>query len=187
MINSLYNCFKHWSKLGSVYIISDTHFGDEDCNLMDPNWPSPERQIEILKKYIHRNDTLIHLGDVGDPKYIDELKCYKVLILGNHDQSVEKFRQHFDEVYSGPLVIGERLILSHEPLAINPINGKMTMFNIHGHVHQDQTPLKSYWLNVASDVCNYTPVSLGALIKNGLLSNVVDIHRQTIDAQKRAK
>ena len=30
MIDSLYNCFKHWSSKGSVYIYSDPHFGDLD-------------------------------------------------------------------------------------------------------------------------------------------------------------
>ena len=38
MIKSLYDTFKKWSLTGSVYIISDTHFDDSDCKLMNPNW-----------------------------------------------------------------------------------------------------------------------------------------------------
>ena len=37
----------------------------------------------------------------------------------------------FDEVYEGPLMIAEKIILSHEPI----VNCPPWMFNIHGHVH----------------------------------------------------
>lgn len=86
MINGLYDKFKKWSEGGSVYIISDTHFDDEDCKKMDKNWLPPEEQIAILKKTCHKNDTLIHLGDVGNVEWIKKLNCYKVLIMGNHDK-----------------------------------------------------------------------------------------------------
>ena len=32
MIPTLYEPFRHWSEQGSVYILSDLHFDDEDCN-----------------------------------------------------------------------------------------------------------------------------------------------------------
>ena len=38
MILTLYKPFRHWSEGGSVYILSDTHFGDSDCKLMDKDW-----------------------------------------------------------------------------------------------------------------------------------------------------
>ena len=56
MIDSLYDNFKRWSATGSVYIISDTHFDDEDCKLMDPTWPAAEEQIKILKKYLTKKN-----------------------------------------------------------------------------------------------------------------------------------
>ena len=37
MIPTLYPIFQHWSKTGSVYIISDTHFGDPDREYMGYN------------------------------------------------------------------------------------------------------------------------------------------------------
>ncbi len=70
MIPTLYRPFRHWSDGGSVYILSDTHFDDEDCKLMNPNWISPEAQIEIINKTVGKGDTFLCLGDVGDPKYI---------------------------------------------------------------------------------------------------------------------
>ena len=37
------------------------------------------------------------------------------------------------------------------------------------------------YLNLAANVCGYTPVSLGKIIKDGILSDVPSIHRMTID------
>ena len=94
MINSLYDNFKHWSAKGSVYIISDPHFDDSDCKLINPNWPSPADYIANLNKKIHKNDTLICLGDVGDPNYIPQIKAgYKVLITGNHDSGISCYKK----------------------------------------------------------------------------------------------
>lgn len=93
MIKSLYPIFQHWSTKGSVFIISDTHFDDNDCKLMDPKWISPLEHIEIIKKRVHKNDTLIVLGDVGNVEYFKLLNCYKVLITGNHDSGESKYRR----------------------------------------------------------------------------------------------
>ena len=41
MIPSLYEPFKKWAETGSIYILSDLHFDDEDCKLMDKNWICP--------------------------------------------------------------------------------------------------------------------------------------------------
>ena len=214
MINSLYDKFKHWSDSGSVYIISDTHFDDPDSILMDPSWPSAEEQINILKKTIHKNDTLIHLGDVGNIEWIKKLNCYKVLIMGNHDAGKSRYlrkeeytrhltlegamelkKQHkidtftnicgelvgikdnklFDEVYEGPLMISEKILLSHEPIL-----GLDWCMNIHGHDHNN-TPIPYPHINLASNVCNYTPLNLGKFTQDGGLKEITTIHRQTID------
>lgn len=179
MIKTLYTIFQHWSEKGSVYIISDTHFDDKDRELMGYN-VSEQDQIDVLKKYCHKNDTLIHLGDVGNPEYLNQLKCYKVLIMGNHDQSVEKFKPFFDEIYSGPLVISEKIILSHEPLDID------WAWNIHGHNHNKDSENK-YHTNMASNVCDYLPLNLKAAINTGVLKQIDSIHRQIIDEAAKKK
>ena len=69
MIKSLYKCFQHWSKTGSVYIISDTHFEDQDCSFMDPNWIKPEEQVKIINSLVKKSDTIICLGDVGNVEW----------------------------------------------------------------------------------------------------------------------
>ena len=175
MIKSLYKEYaERWSGTGSVYIISDTHFDDSDCKLMDPNWITPQKHIEIIKQDVRKGDTLIHLGDVGNPDYLDELKCYKVLITGNHD-ILSKVASHFDEIYTGPLFVADRLILSHEP--IQGLEG--FAMNIHGHDHTAN--FRPNHVNLASNVYHFRVFNLGASIKGGLLSRVENIHRVTID------
>ena len=182
MINSLYKEYAdRWSSTGSVYIISDTHFDDPDYKLMDPNWISPQEHMQIIKADVHRNDTLIHLGDVGNPDYLDELKCYKVLITGNHDV-LSKVASHFDEVYTGPLFIADRLVLSHEPLS----GLEDWSWNIHGHIHSPNKFL-SHHTNLASNVYHYHVFNLGAAIKGGLLSQIPNYHRVTIDKATEKK
>jgi calcineurin-like phosphoesterase family protein len=186
MIPSLYKEYQRWSAKGSVYIISDTHFDDEDCKLMDPYWPSAEEQVLRIQKLVHKDDTLIHLGDVGKPDYMARIPGRKVLIMGNHDQSRTKFEPYFDEIYEGPLWIGPKILLSHEPVVCSPRIGDLhagepIVMNLHGHCHGVKFDLFVGYRNFCSDVIEYTPVSLGKLIKQGLLSEISDIHRHTID------
>ena len=176
MIKSLYQPFRHWSDGKSIWIVSDTHFNDNDCMLMDPNWLSPEDHIYEINRHMKGASTLIHLGDVGDPKYIANIHCqYKVLITGNHDAGEEIYRQYFDEIYTGPLMIAPKLILSHEPLGIE------WAFNLHGHDHNKANIGDDSHLNLAANVVDFQPMNLGKLIKSGIMSHVKGIHRQTID------
>ena len=116
MIPLLYEPFRHWSEGGSIYILSDLHFDDFDCRLMDPTWITPQEQIAIINKTIMKNDTFICLGDVGKAKYVKEINARKkILILGNHD-SKGACREYFDEIYTGPVFIAEKILLSHEPV-----------------------------------------------------------------------
>ncbi len=80
----------------------------------------------------------------------------------------------FDEVYSGPVWIAEKILLSHEPIDIP------YAFNIHGHDHSNWFT-NDHHLNLCAEHIDYTPVSLVALFKNGAFSKVDSIHRRTID------
>lgn len=258
MIQSLYDNFKHWSENGSVYLISDPHFNDPDTKIMNENWISPEEHVKRINGIVHKNDTLICLGDCGDLSYIQQLKAgYKVLIKGNHDDKGNSFyRQNvktevyntdiydrkelyqklrkenknclisitqnaakaglcsenlnnvkmtnylnsvnesyvlhqynvtihnnlFDEVYSGPLFIGEKILLSHEP-----VNGLPFCLNIHGHCHNyyheyiDEAGGKH--LNIAADIVNFKILELNDIIKSGSIAGLPTIHRIAIDKQ----
>lgn len=181
MIKSLYPCFQHWSEKGSVYLVSDTHFFDKDREYMGYNIPESV-QIERITSICHKNDTLIHLGDVGSLEWMNKIKAYKVLIMGNHDQSIEKMKEYFDEVYSGPLWISQKLVLSHEPIVIEDSHFAMPIaFNIHGHDHGKKFWDDKYHLNICQNIYGYIPLNLNQFIKNGYLKRVKDIHRLTID------
>ena len=182
MIKTLYKKFQHWSDGGSIYIISDTHFDDSDCEYMDADWITPEEHIKNIKKYVRKNDTLIHLGDVGNVDWIRQLDCYKVLIMGNHDTGITKYENIFNEVYNGALFISDKILLSHEPL-----HGEY-WFNIHGHDHGHLLPPRGYnYVNLASNHTQWGVFNLGAEIKKGLLSKVDNIHRATIDRATEKK
>lgn len=86
----------------------------------------------------------------------------------------------FDEVYEGALIIGEKLILSHEPVEIP------WMFNIHGHDHAGAKRVNH--LNVCSDVVGYKPIHLTQFLqKQGPTAKIDSIHRITIDKATEKK
>lgn len=221
MIAGLYKPFQHWAEKGTVWLYSDPHFNDPDL----PRNITTNEQIRRINSKVGRNDTLIILGDVGDTNCVQQLRGYKVLIMGNHDQGRTKYERHvwkckwddkqynrlqaidnmtrkhpecqytseqgwsfyapftywsvqadnhlFDEVYEGPLMISEKLLLSHEPVTIP------WAFNIHGHDHVN--PSKPGHFNCCAEHINYTPVNLNSLIKQGLLADTTTLHRITID------
>lgn len=180
MLKTLYPIFQKWSEKGNVWLISDTHFNDSDCLLMDIEWPQPEEFASNIAKLVHKNDTLIHLGDVGDPAYLKQTwkkgkKPYLVLVAGNHD-AISRM-DIFDEIYTGPLVISKKIILSHEPIELN------WGLNIHGHDHADIAYKDIYHLNLASNVIKYQPIRLKDIINSGRLNKIDSIHRLTINKQ----
>ena len=92
----------------------------------------------------------------------------------------------FDEVYEGPLMIAEKLILSHEPVDVP------WAFNIHGHVHDLRHKNDKSHFNACAEAINFTPVNFNQFMKSGYLSHIETIHRETINratarARKREK
>lgn len=86
--------FNYLEKCDCAWVYSDPHFDDPDCNIMDPNWPTPEEQIKKINSKVGKNDALIILGDVGNPKYIKYLKGkFKILLLGNHDKGKSNYEK----------------------------------------------------------------------------------------------
>lgn len=181
MINQLYEPFQHWAENGTVWLFSDPHFDDEQIAGAMQNRPNSQEIVDILNKRVGGCDTLICLGDVGNCEWMKKIrpKARKVLIMGNHDdKGVSYYKQYFDEVYEGALIISKNVILSHEPLIAYPF-----LFNIHGHEHHKHL-MAANELNVCVDALDKPfPVSLTALYKKGGFSSlpVKDIHRYTID------
>lgn len=99
-------------------------------------------------------------------------------ILEQHDDEAEVYDNHlFDEVYDGPLMINNHILLSHE--AIDMSFG----INIHGHNHGGKhisyDPASSVInINVCSNVVGFKKLRLDELV-DGL--DYRDIHRVAID------
>ena len=187
MLQTLYPIFRdRWSATGSVYLISDTHFLDPDCLLMDKHWISPEEHLNIIRQTAHKNDTLIHLGDVGDVSVLEQIpkhkRPYMVLIMGNHDESASRFTSVFDEIYTGPLLIANKLLLSHEP-----IPGITWAYNIHGHDHDPAHTGDRFHRNLASNVVHWQMTNLKDVIQTGCLKQIKSLHRSTIDKASKQK
>ena len=229
-IAGLYKAFDHWHQEGTLWIISDTHFGDADIHRGFPDRPADNELVKRINSYVGRKDTLIMLGDIGDVSYVKQLRAkYKILIMGNHDcgrtnyerqvitqlfskdlytkeqvldlmktmypncrYSIEERKQLdsffevsadnmlFDEVYEGALIIGEKFILSHEPVELP------WALNFHGHDHQGGFHKNS--VNCCCDVIGYKPINMNQIMKQGLAAQIDTIHRETIDkATKRKK
>ena len=210
MIKHLYDeIAKRWHRGGSIWIYSDPHFADVEMKYLRENYIGDEEQVKRINKVLGKKDTIIFLGDIGDESFIKNIKGYKVLIMGNHDKGASNYKRDkvlvptpkemleasngllapeayvdnhlFDEVYEGPLMINDRVILSHEPIPVPEY-----MFNIHGHDHSNWYRTDNS-LNVCAEHVNYTPVNLIALFKQGLLKDVADIHRETIDRAIKRK
>ena len=232
-IAGLYKIFDHWHKEGSVWIISDFHFDDEELAAGVPGRPTAEEFVKRINAKCGRKDTLICLGDVGNIDWVKQLRAkHEVLIMGNHDAGRTNYEREvitqlfskelytkeqvldlmstmypncrytidegcqfhspvefwkasadnmlFDEVYEGPLMIAEKLILSHEPIDVP------WAFNIHGHDHSGRKTDKRH-MNVCADVIGYTPVNMNQFMKSGALAHTETLHRDTIDAATQKK
>ena len=180
----LYDIFREkWEQFQTAHIISDTHFGDKELQANIKDRPKDEDYIRLINSKVGKNDLLICLGDVGDIECARKLKGYKILIAGNHDAGLSNYREVFNEVYAGVLVVGEKLILSHEPVDVP------WAFNIHGHVHHGEPMSDNQHFNVCGEARKcYEPVNLNQFMKAGFMAKIQTIHRDTIDkATKRAR
>lgn len=155
--------------------ISDTHFGHENIlnferrDIFKNIEEHDNKLVDIWKKCLRKlgkDDTFYFLGDFcaygQEQKYIksifqpmNEAPCHKVMIMGNHDKSVDKELLYtvFDEVCDYPIYVSHRVVLSHFPCAVYP-----SQVNVHGHTHG----MKLYGNNhicASIHVNNYNPVS----------------------------
>ena len=175
VLSGVYKTFmKRWENFQTAWIISDLHFNEIDLKRAFPNRPTDDELVRRINAKVGRKDILFVLGDCGDLEYVKKLRGYKVLIMGNHDTGATKYEEVFDEVYEGALIIGEKIILSHEPVQIP------WAFNFHGHNHAQKKNALNH-MNVCADVIGYEPAHLNSLLNGGIASKVYTIHRETID------
>lgn len=136
--------------MGTVYIIADTHFGDDGSIRRYEGRPFKdgdemnEALIANWNRVVGPEDTVYHLGDLVSglgrqetEAIVKRLNGKKILIMGNHDQifSVNEWLEMgFAEVYPLPVIYEKFYILSHEPLYVNRAAPYANLF---GHVHKN--------------------------------------------------
>lgn len=233
-LSGVYSFFnkKFFNTVNDVYMVSDTHFGDQELREGTPGRMTDDEIVAAINRVCGKTSALIHLGDVGDLSYVRKLRAkVKILVLGNHDGPASMYKRQvqidtfplgdytekeaiaaarelrpnwsivsviksyvdnkwvifqdnrlFDYVFEGPITLGEKLILSHEPIPM--ITYAM---NLHGHDHAAKRPDSNiYHYNINWDVIKQ-PFHLSAELKKGLLSKVTSLHRQTIDYASKRK
>ena len=87
----------------------------------------------------------------------------------------------FDEVYTGPVIIAEKLILTHEPIDFP------YAVNIHGHDHSNRGFKDGLHINCCAEYINLTPICLSHIVKSGLLKNTTNIHSEVVEKAKDRK
>lgn len=147
------------------YLFSDPHFGHDRLrekarSQFKTIQEHDEAIVKNWNKVINSDDTVVYiLGDLGFKeevsKYIPQMRGYKILILGNHDNYSKTFyNELFDEVYDHPLFIHSRMVLSHIPIPVED-----GVFNIHGHTHDIDLD-SEYHINVSAERIDYKPIPL---------------------------
>lgn len=119
----------------------------------------------------------------GSPLHFEDKNTEKRVISGDLNIVNIKTSNNglFDEVYEGPLMINDRVILSHEPIDVPEY-----MFNIHGHTHKLSYKYDDRHLNMCAEAIDYKPVNMLKLMQDGILKNTKSIHTITVaDATKR--
>ena len=163
----------------TTWVMSDPHFSDQDLRAGFPNRPDDEELVRRINAKVGRKDVLIVLGDVGNIEFAKKLRGYKVLVCGNHDLGRTVYEEVFDEIYTGALMIGEKLLLSHEPVPA------AWYTNLHGHDHAGAK--RKGCINVCLDVNGYEPLNMNQLLKSGIYKDIESIHRITINLATERK
>ena len=173
-----------------IYYTSDLHFGHNNiikyCNRPYVDiYDMHKHLIQNWNNKVKDNDDVYILGDFAFQNsnvsiftiqdILRSLKGKKHLIVGNHDQWVNKQQfnpryfesiDYYKEIKDG----GKDIILCHYP--IESWNGmEYGSIHLHGHLHDIPTKLDlPNRYNVGCDNWNYEPVSLREILnKNSLL------------------
>lgn len=154
-----------------IYFIADTHFGHKNiiefCKRPFANVEEMDNKIiSLWNKTVGDGDEIIHLGDFSyrispeDTKAIFQSLRGKIsLLMGNHDRrhGVEYWKDiGFDKVYETPIVLDNKLLLSHEQLI------DKRYLNVHGHSHENKVKrsLRNLAMCVSVEQINYRPISI---------------------------
>jgi len=162
-----------------IFVISDTHFGHENClgftlkdgSLLRPGFKDvnhmDETMIQNWNAVVRPQDHVYHLGDVAMKRklipIVKRLNGHKRLVFGNHDIfDYRKYAEAGFEKLMGMRVI-DGIIMTHVP--VHPDNLERFKLNVHGHIHAYEVKLPGgtpdpRYFNVSVERIKYTPIPL---------------------------
>ena len=156
----------------TTWIWSDLHLGDLGSIVaFDRPFRTPHEMdramMDAWYELVDVDDTIICLGDVTvdggilahHQEWWQEAPGEKWLVLGNHD--VDRVNQVLPVAVDRTAITlfapGEPpLLLTHVPLLQVPAG----CINVHGHVHQKESPSRNRHINVSVEQLNYRPARL---------------------------
>lgn len=164
--------------MADIFFTSDTHYHHKNIVTGVTNWPEEVRErscrkfstleemddllVSNINKRVKHKDTLYHLGDwsFGDFENVlafrKKINCRNVhLILGNHDQHIEKNRNGIRGIFSSVQpyleinLHGEHIVMCHYPFKTwhRSHHGS---WHLHGHCHGNLSEDK-IWLSGITD------------------------------------
>ena len=159
----------------TTWIWSDLHLGDmASIVAFDRPFEMPYEVDQIVmdawNELVGADDTIICLGDVSvdgsvqahHQEWWREAPGVKWLVLGNHDVApVNQVRPlEVDRTAVTLVAPGDPpLLLTHVPLLQVPHG----WVNVHGHVHQQESPTRNRHINVSIEQLNYRPARLSEI------------------------
>lgn len=148
------------------YFISDFHFGHARIIKWErTQFKTIEEHDNFLinkfsewRKKLNREDEFWFLGDWGEIDYLyllDDLKCKKIMVMGNHDpkENIHLYEEHFNIVYQYPVFISNKILVSHHPRICED-----SVLCVSGHLHGMIVDKPNYICVSCNDV-NYNLVS----------------------------
>ncbi len=183
-----------------IYFTSDTHYNHKNIVKGTSSWDDISRCrnfktlsehddfiVNSINSIVNYDDIIYHLGDwsFGGIQNIEKfrmrLNCQEIhLILGNHDQHIEKSPDNFSHLFSSIShykeieVDGDLIVLSHWPMKIWHKCHRGS-WQLHGHCHNNLMT-DEFWtsskrderrrtMDVGMDTNNYKPWSIESLKK----------------------
>jgi calcineurin-like phosphoesterase family protein len=165
-----------------ILFTSDTFFGRHSIAI-ESHKNIKTYNTKLLKNWnskVNKNDIVYHLGNfVWDPETCEEI-LKKIngtiyLIRGEYDSVIDdNILNKYTNIKIIDSVKFEKLLISRYPLLSYPND----MFNIHGYdINSNFTDISIKRINVCTNQCNYTPLSLDDIL------NFYELYKEVRDTK----
>lgn len=172
---------KKLNRKKKIFFTSDTHFSMQRTLELSyrPFRSVMEMDLQLISNWNKRvtmNDTVIHLGDFGNPQIFKMLNCEQMFFLpGNYERKIDEFSvssffgdERVVQMEEKQIQVNKKqYYICHEPInnKFNPEN----KFYLYGHIHRLQM-VKRNGVNVGIDANRFKPMSFSELqfLENGI-------------------